>query len=58
MTATGASSRSTLRPASCTVSALAELDTTKTHRFAKQAARYLKAHAGEKLPKSVLLTFE
>ena len=40
------------------VSALAELDTTKTHRFAKQAARYLKAHAGEKLPKSVLLTFE
>lgn len=40
------------------ISALAELDTTKTHRFAKQAARYLRAHAGEKLPKSVLLTFE
>ena len=40
------------------ISSLAELDTTKTHRFAKQAARYLKAHAGEKLPKTVLLTFE
>ena len=40
------------------IAALAELDTTKTHRFAKQAARYLKAHAGEKLPKTVLLTFE
>ena len=40
------------------VSALAELDTTKTHRFAKQAARYLKAHAGEKLPKTVLVAFE
>ena len=40
------------------ISALAELDTTKTHRFAKQAARYLRAHTGEKLPKSVLLTFE
>lgn len=39
------------------ISSLAELDTTKTHRFAKQAARYLKAHAGEKLPKTVLLTF-
>ena len=40
------------------ISYLAELDTTKTHRFAKQAARYLRAHAGEKLPKTVLLTFE
>lgn len=40
------------------ISSLAELDTTKTHRFAKQAARYLRAHAGEKLPKTVLLTFE
>lgn len=40
------------------ISALAELDTTKTHRFAKQAARYLKAHAGEKLPKTVLVVFE
>ena len=38
--------------------ALAELDTIKTHRFAKQAARYLRAHAGEKLPKRVLLAFE
>ena len=38
--------------------ALAELDTIKTHRFANKAARYLKAHAGEKLPKTVLLTFE
>ena len=37
---------------------LAELDTTKIHRFAKQAARYLKAHAGEKLPKTVLVAFE
>ena len=40
------------------VAVLAELDTTKTHRFANKAARYLKAHAGEKLPKTVLLTFE
>lgn len=40
------------------VSALAELDTTKTHRFAKQAARYLRAHAGEKLPKRMLVAFE
>ena len=40
------------------ISSLAELDTTKTHRFAKQAARYLKAHAGEKLPKTVLVAFE
>ena len=40
------------------ITALAELDTTKTHRFANKAARYLKAHAGEKLPKTVLLTFE
>ena len=40
------------------VAVLAELDTTKTHRFAKQAARYLKAHAGEKLPKRMLVAFE
>ena len=40
------------------ISSLAELETTKTHRFAKQAARYLKAHAGEKLPKTVLVAFE
>lgn len=40
------------------VVSLAELDTTKTHRFAKQAARYLRAHAGEKLPKRVLVAFE
>ena len=40
------------------ISSLAELDTTKTHRFAKQAARYLRAHAGEKLPKRVLVAFE
>lgn len=40
------------------ISSLAELDTTKTHRFANKAARYLRAHAGEKLPKIVLLTFE
>lgn len=39
------------------ITALAELDTTKTHCFANKAARYLKAHAGEKLPKTVLLTF-
>ena len=40
------------------VAVLAELDTTKPHRFAKQAARYLKAHAGEKLPKRMLVAFE
>ena len=40
------------------IATLAELDTTKTHRFAKQATRYLKAHAGEKLPKTVLVAFE
>lgn len=40
------------------INTLAELDTTKTHRFAKQAARYLKAHAGEKLPKTVMVAFE
>ena len=40
------------------IAALAELDTIKTHRFAKQATRYLKAHAGEKLPKTVLVAFE
>ena len=37
---------------------LAELDTTKTHRFANKAARYLRAHTGEKLPKTVLVAFE
>lgn len=37
---------------------LAELDTTKTHRFAEQAARYLRLHVGEKLPKTVLVAFE
>ena len=40
------------------VATLAELDTTKTHRFAKQAARYLRAHAGEKLPKWMMVAFE
>ena len=40
------------------ITALAELDTTKTHRFANKAARYLRAHAGEKLPKRVLVAFE
>ena len=40
------------------ITALAELDTTKTHRFAKQAARYLRVHASEKLPKTVLVAFE
>lgn len=40
------------------ISSLAELDTTKTHRFAKQAARYLRAHTGEKLPKRMLVAFE
>ena len=37
---------------------LAELDTTKTHRFAGQATRYLRKHAREKLPKTVLVAFE
>ena len=37
---------------------LAELDTTKTHRFAGQAARYLRKHAHEKQPKTVLVAFE
>ena len=37
---------------------LAGLDTTKTHRFAEQAARYLRLHASEKLPKAVLVAFE
>lgn len=40
------------------INTLAELDTTKTHCFAKQAARYLRAHAGEKLPKRMLVAFE
>ena len=40
------------------IATLAELDTTKTHRFANKAARYLRADTGEKLPKTVLLTFE
>ncbi len=40
------------------VATLAELDTTQTHRFAKQAARYLRAHEGERLPKRVLAAFE
>lgn len=40
------------------INTLAELDTTKTHRFAKQSARYLRAHAGEKLPKRMLVAFE
>lgn len=40
------------------ISSLAELDTTKTHRFAKQAARYLRVHTGEKLPKRILVAFE
>lgn len=50
----------TLNPATgaLQVATLAEFDTTKTHRFAKQAARYLKAHAGEKLPKRMLVAFE
>ena len=38
--------------------ALAELDTVKTHRFAEQAASYLRAHAGEKLAKKLLVAFE
>ena len=40
------------------ITSLAELDTTKTHRFAEQAARYLRLHVGEKLPKTVLVAFE
>lgn len=40
------------------INTLAELDTTKTHRFANKAARYLRAHTGEKLPKTVLVAFE
>ena len=40
------------------ITALAELDTTKTHRFANKAARYLRAHTGEKLPKRMLVAFE
>ena len=40
------------------IATLAELDTTKTHRFANKAARYLRAHTGEKLPKTVLVAFE
>ncbi len=40
------------------INTLAELDTTKTHRFAKQAARYLRVHTGEKLPKRILVAFE
>ena len=38
--------------------ALAELDTVKTHRFAGQAASYLRIHAGEKLAKKLLVAFE
>ena len=40
------------------IATLAELDTTKTHRFANKAARYLRAHTGEKLPKRMLVSFE
>ena len=40
------------------ISSLAELDTTKTRRFANKAARYLRMHAGEKLPKRMLVAFE
>ena len=40
------------------IATLAELDTTKTHRFANKAARYLRAHTGEKLPKRMLVAFE
>lgn len=40
------------------ITALAELDTTKTHRFANKAARYLRADTGEKLPKRMLVAFE
>ena len=40
------------------IATLAELDTTKTHRFANKAARYLRADTGEKLPKRMLVAFE
>ena len=40
------------------ITALAELDTTKTHRFANKAARYLRADTGEKLPKRMLVALE
>lgn len=40
------------------ITALAELDTTKTRRFANKAARYLRMHAGDKLPKTVMVAFE
>ena len=40
------------------IATLAELDTTKTHRFANKAARYLRARTGEKLPKRMLVAFE
>ena len=40
------------------ITALAEFDTTKTYRFAKQAARYLRAHAGEKPTKRLLVACE
>lgn len=40
------------------ITALAELDTIKTHRFANQAVRYLVRHSVEKLPKRVLVAFE
>ena len=38
--------------------ALAELDTVKTHRFAERAAKYLRAHAGERPAKKLLVAFE
>lgn len=38
--------------------ALAELDTVKAHRFAERAAKYLRAHAGERLAKKLLVAFE
>ena len=40
------------------ISSLAELDTTKTPRFANKVARYLRADTGEKLPKRMLVAFE
>ena len=40
------------------INTLAELDTTKTHRFANKAARYLRADTGEKLPKRMLVALE
>ena len=40
------------------IATLAELDTTKTHRFANKAARYLRADTGEKLPKRMLVALE